>query len=404
MNYKGFGEELIGTDTWFSKLFGRFSQSDIEVESIGEIRLHTEIASSVREFWLDTLRLRRETVLSEAEKDGKLIEVFVRDEDSLPALYVKEGNVERRTLFSGPSVALVGHERIGGKLKVVHGLTNYAVRTFMNTRPYAIIERYGYRNFVDSVNVSVLPTFVDESGEVGQTFRRHRTNVNEYPGAVGTIAGGFASRNPKIDLSKMSPFWAIQKEMYEEGRLLPFLDIREYTERGIIPPDSEVGFDELTDGSRIAYVMRSGQPRVRALLYDDANLVCTGIITDIHPFAKDPTGAVKQFLKSEYVFLCRTGIPRKHYDEKDGQDIQKGWPVNDEHVDAYYFPFTVEGISQYVTGNHPELMGPTSAVITHSLMTFERGGERIMDLVRDVGKHPLYNRVPSHIPFASIRM
>ena len=404
MTFQGFSEELIGTDTWSSKLFGKFYHSDIEVESIGEIRLQPEIASSVREFWLDTLQLRKEKLLSDAGKDGKVIEVFVREEEHLPALYVKEGDAERRAFFSGPSVALVRHELIGGKLKVVHGLTNYAVRTFMNTRPYAIIDKYRYSNFVDSVNVSVLPTFIYENGEVGQTFRRHRTNVNEYPGAIGTIAGGFASRNPKIDLSKMSPFWAIQKEMYEEGRLLPFLDIWEYIDRGIIPTDSKIGFDELTDGSRIAYVMKEGQPRVRALLYDEADLVCTGITTDIHPFAKDPTGAVKQFLKSEYMFLCRTGIPKRHYDEKDERGAQKGWTRNDEHTEAYYFPFTVEGISQYVTKNHPELMGPTSAVIAHSLMTFERGDERIMDLVRGIGKHPLYSRVPSPIPFASTRM
>ncbi len=253
---------------------------------------------------------------------------------------------------------------------------------------------------MDSVSISVLPTFLDESGEVGQTFRRHGTNVNEYPGAIGTIAGGFASRNPNTHLSSMSPFHAVQKEMYEEGRLLPLIAPEDYISRGILPADSEVRFDQMTDGTKVVYVVREGQPRVRALAYAEASLVCTGIATDINPFAKDPSGSTKQFLKSEYMFLCRTGIQRRHYDEKDDGTGQKGWSKNGEHIEAYYFPFTENGIFQYVVMNHPELMGPTSAVISFSLIDFKDGREKVAGLSEIIGKHPLYSRVTSKIPIS----
>ncbi len=367
----GFSEELIGTDTWLARALGKFRKQDIQVESIGEVRLHPGIETSVRKHWQQTLDLRRDTLLSNATNEGKTIDVTIKDEQPLPALYVNEGGRERRALFAGPSVALRRYERNGDRLRVVHGLTNYAVRNFMNTRPYQIIDEHGYPHFVDSVNVSVLPTFLDESlGEVGQTFRRHGTNVNEYPGAIGTIAGVFASRNPRADLTLMSPFHAVEKEMYDEGRILPLLDPQEYVDRGILPADSEVRFDQLANGTRIIYVMGEGQPVVRAVAYDEGSLVCTGIATDINPFAKDPSGSAMQFLKSEYMFLCRTGISRKHYEEKDEQDVHKGWTRNDEHVEAYYFPFTEGGVFGYVKRNHPELMGPTSAVITYSLIDF----------------------------------
>ena len=396
----GFSEEFIGTDTWLARALGKFSKQDIQVESIGKVQLHPEIEASVREHWQQTLDLRRNALLSDAANEGKPIDVTIKDEQPLPALYVNEGGRERRALFAGPSVALIKYERSGDRLRVVHGLTNYAVRTFMNTRPYQIIDKYGYLHFVDSVSVSVLPTFLDESlGEVGQTFRRHGTNVNEYPGAIGTIAGGFANRNPRADLTLMNPFHAIEKEMYEEGRILPLLDPQEYVDRGILPAGSKVRVDQLSDYTRIIYVMREGQPVVRAVAYDEDSLVCTGIATDINPFAKDPSGSAKQFFKSEYMFLCRTGIPINHYEEKDGQNVHKGWTRNDEHVKAYYFPFTERGVFGYVEGNHPELMGPTSAVITYSLIDFENGREKVLDLVRAIGKHPMYSRAGSKIPF-----
>ena len=390
MNSRGsLPEDVLGTDTWIARAIGNFSSEDIKINGAGKLQVHPEIQSLAGEMWNQTLNLRKDALLGKAEKEGRKIEVFVKDENPFSALYSRENGIEKKELFSGPCVALIDFEVDDSVLSAIHGVTDYAVRTLMSTTPYSIIDKYGWECFVDSVNLSVLPTFIDGESEVGQTFRRHGFNLNEYPGSIGTIAGGFATRNQKIELSKVNPFHGMQKEMFEEGRLLPSLKEEDYKERGIIHPDAEVEFGNLDDGTRIAYVSRKGQPKIRALLYDESDLVCTGIATDINPLAKDPSGSKKQYIKSEYMFLCRTGIKRKHFDEIDEQGIQKGWPRSDEHTDCYYFPFTEEGIHDYVNKNHSESMGCTGSVISYSLIAFDNGMESIRRLAREVTRHPL---------------
>ncbi len=130
----GFSGEFLGTDTWVARVLGKIFQSDMQVDSVGEIQPHQEIMALTRELWQKTLDLRRDTILSRAAKEGKQVDVVIKDEQPLSALYsIREGDVERRVLFAGPSVTLVRYARDGGTLRVVHGLTNYAVRTLMNT-------------------------------------------------------------------------------------------------------------------------------------------------------------------------------------------------------------------------------------------------------------------------------
>jgi len=97
-----------------------------------------------------------------------------------------------------------------------------------------------------------------------------------------------------------------------------------------------------------------------------------------------------KFKKRNNFSKCRKG--------GDETDIWKGWPKSEEHVEAYYFPFTERGISEYVMMFHPELMRPTSAVITYSLIDFGTGRKGIAELTREISKHPLYSRIHSKTP------